>query len=166
MLAQNQDGHRLQRVLEVREEELAALNGLTHARVVTRHDDKVLLVFDRRRQRWQLPGGAIEAGESPRACAVRELHEESSNSCFESELTFISAFELLVGPTRFNSEEHTELGVLFGVSIEHIAAFLPTEEIGATLWWAGSELSHELDAIDRKLIELAQARERAVARTG
>lgn len=158
MLAQNQEGHQLVRLLELPEAALAGIQGLTHAKVVTSHEGKILLVFDRGRHRWQLPGGALEPNETIRACAVRELHEESSNACFEEELTFTFAYELLVGPTRFNPETRTELGALYEVEIEHIASFIPTEEIGATLWWSGAELSHELDGIDRKLIELARER--------
>jgi 8-oxo-dGTP diphosphatase len=163
MLAENQEGHALVSVLRVSEQELGALPELTHARVIARHDDKVLLVFDRRDQRWQLAGGAIEAKETARACAARELHEESSNDCDPAELRFLFAFELLLGPTRFNSEPHRELGALYEVDIRHIASFIPDEEIGATLWWNGSELSHELDGIDRKLIELASSRDQRVA---
>jgi hypothetical protein len=163
MLAENQEGHQLVRLLQIPEQGLAGMARLTHAKVVTLHQDKVLLVFDRRRQRWQLPGGALEPNETVRACAVRELHEESSNACFESELSFSCAYELLVGPTRFNPDTRTEFGALYEVTIEHIAAFIPTEEIGATLWWNGAELSHELDGIDRKLIELARAQHQRVA---
>lgn len=163
MLAENQEGHQLVRLLQIPEQGLTGMARLTHTKVVTMHQDKVLLVFDRRRQRWQLPGGALEPNETVRACAVRELHEESSNTCFESELSFSCAYELLVGPTRFNPDTRTEFGALYEVTIEHIAAFIPTEEIGATLWWNGAELSHELDGIDRKLIELARAQHQRVA---
>jgi 8-oxo-dGTP diphosphatase len=163
MLAENQDGHALVSVLRVPEQELQRLTGLTHARVVARHDDKVLLVFVRREQRWQLAGGAIEPDETARECAARELHEESSNDCDPSELRFVCAYELKVGPTRFNAETHTELGALYEVDIRLIASFIPNEEIGATLWWNGSQLSHELDGIDRKLIELASNADQRVA---
>lgn len=163
MLAENQEGHHLVRLLELPEAGLSGMQRLTHAKIVTNHQGKVLLVFDRHRQRWQLPGGALEPNETIRACAVRELHEESSNACFESELDFLYAYELLVGPTRFNPDTRTEFGAMYEVEIEHIASFIPTEEISATLWWNGAELSHELDGIDRKLIELARERHQRVA---
>ena len=156
MLAENQEGHRLVQLLDSSEQALAELSNLTNARLVARHDDRILLVFDRRTQRWQLPGGAIEPGETARACAARELHEESSNDCDPAKLRFLFAFELFLYGTRFDSHLRTEHGALYEVSIHHIASFIPNEEIGATLWWSGSELSHELDGIDRKLIELAR----------
>lgn len=156
MLAENQEGHRLVRLVEVSEAELATLPGLTHARTVARHDERTLLVFERRSQRWGLPGGAIEPNETPRTCAARELHEESSNDCAPDKLRFLFAFELVIFGTRFDMDPRTELGALYEVSVDHVAAFLPTEEIGATLWWNGSPLSHELDGIDAKLIELSR----------
>lgn len=144
------------RLLDGKEDGLGELGNLTNARVVARHDDKVLLVFDRHSQRWQLPGGAIEPGETARACAQRELREETSNECELSALRFLFTFELFLYGTRFDQHPRTELGALFEVPIHHLATFLPNEEIGATLWWSGSELSHELDGIDRHLIELAR----------
>lgn len=154
MLAENSEGHRLLRLLPVPEEELSSLAPVTHARVVARHHGKVLLVFERDRRRWELAGGALNPGETPRHGAARELREESSNDCRPEVLRYVGAFELALAPTHAVPEPHTEYGALYEVEIEHIAAFIPTEEISATLWWQGSELSHELDAIDRKLIEL------------
>jgi 8-oxo-dGTP diphosphatase len=154
MLAENQEGHRLVRLLETSEAELEGMPEWTHSRVVARHEEKVLLVFERNKQRWALPGGARNAGETPRHCAVRELREESSNDCPAENLRFLTAFELHLAPTRLQAEPHTEYGALYEVAVDQIAAFLPNEEIGANLWWGGSELSHELDGIDRRLAEL------------
>lgn len=163
MLAENQEGHHLVRLLDTPEAELELGPALTHSKVVARHDDKVLLVFERSKQRWALPGGARNPGEEPRRCAARELREESSNDCAAEQLRFLAVFELRLGPTRLQAEPHTQYGALYLVTIDHIAAFLPNEEIGANLWWGGAELSHELDAIDRRLIELSStvARDRA-----
>lgn len=158
MLAENQEGHRLIRLLEVSEAELEGMTALTHSRVVARHDDKVLLVFERNRQRWALPGGARNPGEAPRHCAVRELREESSNDCPPEQLRYVAGFELRTAPTPVQPEPETQYGALYEVMVDHIAAFLPNEEIGANLWWGGSELSHELDAIDRRLVELTLGR--------
>src|SRR4051812_41647891 len=38
--------------------------------------DRVLLVQPTYKQTWELPGGAVEAGESPAQCAAREALEE------------------------------------------------------------------------------------------
>ncbi|MFW6094117.1 MAG: NUDIX hydrolase [Pseudomonadota bacterium] len=50
------------------------------ARCILYRDDHYLLAVHNRywggRQRWGLPGGQVERGESPRAAAARELNEE------------------------------------------------------------------------------------------
>jgi len=57
------------------------------AGVLLPHGDEVLLVrrkFDPRAGAWCLPAGFMEYGETPEACAVRELREETG---IEAELT-------------------------------------------------------------------------------
>jgi 8-oxo-dGTP diphosphatase len=46
------------------------------AGVLFRHPDgRVLLVKPTYKDGWEIPGGYVETGESPRAAAVREVHE-------------------------------------------------------------------------------------------
>ncbi len=51
--------------------------GLSFAIMLARAPGGVVLVFNRWRRVWELPGGLIDAGESPAESAVRELREES-----------------------------------------------------------------------------------------
>lgn len=46
------------------------------ATVIVRSDRGVLLVRDRGKIRYSLPGGKVERNEVPLAAAIRELHEE------------------------------------------------------------------------------------------
>ena len=45
--------------------------------VVMQSQGRVLLVQPRSERRWQLPGGRLEAGETPRRAAFREVREET-----------------------------------------------------------------------------------------
>lgn len=45
--------------------------------IVVMRAGEVLMVLDRRRGEWELPGGMRERGESPRQAAARELAEET-----------------------------------------------------------------------------------------
>jgi len=40
-------------------------------------DGRFLMVFNPKRQGWEMPGGSIEPGESPAEAARREFQEES-----------------------------------------------------------------------------------------
>lgn len=40
------------------------------------HDGQVLIVEPTYKPRWEIPGGAVQRGETPRGACERELHEE------------------------------------------------------------------------------------------
>jgi 8-oxo-dGTP diphosphatase len=41
------------------------------------HARQILLVKARQKENWQLPGGRLEAGETPHQALTREVHEET-----------------------------------------------------------------------------------------
>lgn len=74
------DGCILLRFDRVRDEDLGSLEAsvpLTAALVVLWRAGACLVVFNRFRQAWELPGGMLEPEESARDAALRELAEES-----------------------------------------------------------------------------------------
>ncbi|WP_406841476.1 NUDIX hydrolase (plasmid) [Streptomyces sp. AHU1] len=90
---------------------------------------RVLMVFDRCRQSWELPGGSIEEGETPRQAAVRELLEESGQEPDE-QLRFIGYARFVLAP-----DQRAEYLALYTGSCAETRAFEPTEEISAIRWW-------------------------------
>ena len=58
------------------------------ATVVVIRDERVLLVMDRGRNRFSLPGGGVHRGEPSIAAAARELYEETGLNCSTIEWQF------------------------------------------------------------------------------
>jgi 8-oxo-dGTP diphosphatase len=65
------------------ESELAVLDDripMPLSLIVVTFAGRVLMVFDRWRKQWELPGGMLASGETARQAAVRELAEETGIS--------------------------------------------------------------------------------------
>ena len=147
MLMHDAHGNQLLEVIPVLEAELLRLEPLTHAVVVARNAGNILLVFDRFKAHWELPGGAIDSGETPRACAVRELREESGLRCEAEDLRFAGAIKVR------SQRGRVEYGGLYTVEIERIDPFEANEEISEIRWWDGSQAVESLSVIDKALAQ-------------
>ena len=154
MLIEDKRGNQLLELASVREAELSSVAPLTHALVVARRGDRCLL-FNRHRLYWELAGGLIDPGETPRACAIRELHEESGLDCTPEALSFVGAMKFLLQPSRFHPEPHVEYGALYVTEVTELQQFVPSDEISQLCWWDGEASIGEISVIDQKLLELA-----------
>jgi 8-oxo-dGTP diphosphatase len=154
MLLEDKQGNQLLELIALDEAALSTLSPFTHALVVARTESSTLLVFNRYRQHWELAGGVIDPGETPRACAARELREESGLSCAAEALRFVGAMKFLLQPSYANPTVRIEYGALYAVEISNDATFVPNEEIAAVCWWNGTDEIGEIAAIDEKLSQL------------
>jgi 8-oxo-dGTP pyrophosphatase MutT (NUDIX family) len=117
--------------------------------------DRVLLVEPTYKDYWELPGGAVEADESPYAAVVREVGEELGLA--------VSPGRLLVVDWVPPSAERTE-GVMFvfdgGVlSGEQVAAIsLPPEELRSWAWCDDDEVGYRMSGLlTRRVIAARRA---------
>lgn len=79
------------------------------ATVIRDDEGRILLVRKRGTSRFMLPGGKIEAGESPAECAIREAHEELGVSLDPDLLEPLGEW---TAPAA-NEPEHTVHGRMF-----------------------------------------------------
>ena len=127
---------------------------LGYALVVLRHGDRVLMVHERERACWELPGGGIEDGESPREAAVRELREETGQH-IEGDALHFAGFT----KTALGESQRVLYGAVYTARTQDPAPFAPNDEISAIHWRAGDEpLPGEgpVQTVDEYLVALFQ----------
>ncbi|WP_409287467.1 NUDIX hydrolase [Pseudomonas guariconensis] len=108
---------------------------------------RTLLVRKRGTQAFMQPGGKIDAGESPQAALVRELHEELGLRLEPAQAIYLGQFS---APAA-NEPGFEVLAELFRVdSAEDVA---PAAEIEEVVWLAADQITDlELAPLTRDLI--------------
>ncbi|MFE9772222.1 NUDIX hydrolase [Streptomyces sp. NPDC005931] len=117
------------------------------------HGDRVLMAFNTFRQTWELPGGQIDPGETPRQAAARELLEETGHGP-EGRLCFVGFAGFVLEP-----DQRAEYGALFtGHGADVSPLFQPNDEVAAIRWWDLREsLPGRLQPLDACLAELSRS---------
>jgi 8-oxo-dGTP diphosphatase len=141
---------RLVRLHDSPEDAIAAYTPLTHALVIARHADRFLLVRSRRLRAWELPGGHIDVGETPRGCAAREYREETGQPV--QALRWRGVIEL---EATGDGALPRHFGALFCADLE--AATLPPhsdDEIEQIGLWPIDSLPRPTSMIDAELLRL------------
>lgn len=160
-LARDDNGDALTGFYQIAEQACPDDAPLTAALVALWHNDRMLLVFNRYRQCWELPGGMIDPGETPRQAATRELHEETGIHL--ETLTFAGYAHF-----RLGTEQRTEYAALYTApATPHDNHFTPNEEITAICWWDGTQpLTGRLQPLDTALGRLAKNTAHTTMRKG
>ncbi|WP_269433556.1 NUDIX hydrolase [Nonomuraea sp. SBT364] len=152
MLAADEAGNLLTAFHPVAEETRFDDGPLPLALVAVWRDERLLLVLNRVRRCWELPGGMIDPGETPRRAAVRELREETGLAV--ADLLFAGYARFVLGPGR-----RVEYAALYTARATSQPDFTPGEEISAICWWDGVQpLADRVQPLDACLGELTRAR--------
>jgi 8-oxo-dGTP diphosphatase len=133
---------------DVTEEEHARIGALEFAVVIAHSGDGDILVYNRYRHVWELPGGLIDAGESARLTAQRELAEEAG--CASGEFEWLGVVEVDDGRRHF--------GAVFGCDVTDVPDAMDTEEIGGIAFWRRGDHPQPIGDSDRALLERLGAR--------
>jgi 8-oxo-dGTP diphosphatase len=113
--------------------------------IAVRWADKVLMVFDRGRRQWELPGGIRERGESARQAAARELAEETGISGMNLSFAAVAEFSL-AHPAR------REFAAVYRTVLTTAPELLINDEVLDFLWWdVQSPLPSEMSPLDAEI---------------
>ena len=147
---ENTDGSVLISFDRLREELLGTQDPsvpLTASLVVLWCGDECLMVFNRYRQAWELPGGMLDPGESAREAAIRELAEESGQRADSLDLAGVA--KIRVAP-----DNRLEYLAIYRGELESPQPFTPNDEMSAATWWNPTEPLTALFPIDAALANL------------
>jgi 8-oxo-dGTP pyrophosphatase MutT (NUDIX family) len=114
--------------------------------MIARHAFGTVLVHNRRRQVWELPGGFADPGETLQDGAVRELREEAGVHATEVHLVGVLEME-----SPYGHEGHLRCA-LFRCKVEAATAPSDVEEVDAVTYWDGSADLTPVSAIDAALV--------------
>jgi len=110
---------------QVPEHDFGALPAPAFAIAIARASRGVVLVLNSARNVWELPGGFIDPGESPREAAIRELAEEAG--CVAHHARWLGLVEVNDGGAKF--------GGLLYCEVDRVPdGFVSNETLAVDLW--------------------------------
>jgi 8-oxo-dGTP diphosphatase len=110
--------------------------------VIAHSPGGVVLVFNRYRKVWELPGWFIDAGETSREAAHRELFEEAA--CHARDLHWLGLVEVNDGAAHF--------GAVFRGHVDAVPPDVRNDEIGGIGCWNCDDSPKPLGVTDQALL--------------
>lgn len=156
-ICEDRDGNRLLSVEEMDETALSRDPLFTHCLAVVKVGGEYLLGRNKWRDRYEIFGGCAEKGETARECIIRECGEELGFAF--SGITYLGAMRFLLKPDYFSKNERTELGGLYGITlqdrdIEELYGMIrDKEEITGLALYSRVKGKEPIALIDEKLLE-------------
>lgn len=147
MLAKNRSGWTLIEYIDVREDDIAKYQNVTGAYAIIKVDDKYVVGYNGWRKQWEFPAGGIEAGETAREAAIRELYEETHQR--NDDLSFKGLFKVE------DAEGNTKYQAVFVGYQKEIVPFEYTEndEMEKILLW---DMKEDIGYVDECDVKIAQ----------
>ena len=127
---------------EIPESECAQIGEPGFAVALARSANGVVVVFNRYRKVWELPGGLIDAGETARDAAARELAEESG--CTARNLQWLGLVEV--------ADQGSHFGAVYACDVDDVPASFTSDEIGAVGVWRADSRPRPLGEADAALL--------------
>jgi len=123
---------------------------LTSALLIVKGPQGFMLLKNKYRNEWELPGGMIDSGESPREAVIRECMEESG--CQIPDVRFLGMLRFFLKPSWHLPEERIEYTALYAadITVEHV--FCETEEMLDLCWHKIGEPIADASRIDLQLL--------------
>ena len=116
---------------------------LRFAVMIAHAEDGVVLVSSCFRKVWELPGGLIDPGETPRQAAERELVEEAGCQALQSR--WLGVVEVQDGTTHF--------GAVYRCGVRAVPAHFENAETAALARWRRAHAPQPLGHTDAALLE-------------
>lgn len=130
------------------ESELAVLDDripMPSSLIVVTLAGRLLMVHDRWRAQWELPGGMLAPGETARQAAVRELAEETGVSTTDLDFTAVVEFE----PQRPTRREYA---AVYRTVLQVRPQLVVNDEVSDFQWWdPRSPLSDDMSPLDAEI---------------
>jgi 8-oxo-dGTP diphosphatase len=127
---------------EIPESECTQVGEPRFAVVLARSANGVVLVFNRYRKMWELPGGLIDPGETARDSAARELAEEAG--CTARNLRWLGLVEV--------ADDASHFGAVFYCDLDDVPSSFSSDEIGANGAWRPDSRPRPLGEGDAALL--------------
>lgn len=118
------------------------------------HDGRILVLQQRHRTGWTLPGGLVDRGEDAAQAVVRELREETG-----LDVVVDQPIGCLVEPVS------RRVDVVFHVAVDAAVEVVPGSEALRAAWLGLDELG-EVDGPTELVLEVFRRRDDAAARVG